>query len=146
MHPSARPPVFTAGVSLLSLAAGTCLYLLLLGSTSAQAVQHHHGAAASAQTTGTAECSCNRSCGDATCSQCCPGTKAFVVHSDKGSNVIVKVDDTTKFSPKGKSWDDVKADTKVTVTYHKVESEKVAASVHFHTAKKAAKPAAKTGS
>ena len=67
--------------------------------------------------------------------------KSFVVHPAKGADVTVKVNDKTKYSPKGKDWDEVKADAKVTVTYHNDGTDNWALTVHFAAAK-AAKPAA----
>lgn len=68
--------------------------------------------------------------------------KSFVVHPAKGADVTVKVNDKTKYMPKGKTWDDVKADAKVTVSYHNDGTDNWALSVHFWPEKAA--PAAKT--
>ena len=73
--------------------------------------------------------------------------KSFVVHPAKGEDVTVKVNDKTKYSPKGKTWDDVKADAKVTVSYHNDGTDNWALKVTFaaEPKAKAAKPAAATG-
>jgi hypothetical protein len=73
--------------------------------------------------------------------------KSFVVHPAKGADVTVKVNDKTKYSPKGKTWDDVTADAKVTVSYHNDGTDNWALTVKFWPAAKAkaAKPAATTG-
>jgi hypothetical protein len=73
--------------------------------------------------------------------------KSFVVHPAKGADVTVKVNDKTKYSPKAKTWDDVKADAKVTVSYHNDGTDNWALTVKFwpEAKAKAAKPAAATG-
>ncbi len=74
--------------------------------------------------------------------------KSFVVHPAKGDDVTLKVNDKTTYS-KGKSWDDVKADAKVSGTCHKDGADNWAVSVHFPAMAKAkaekAPAAAKTG-
>jgi hypothetical protein len=70
--------------------------------------------------------------------------KSFVVHPAKGDDVTVKVNDKTKYIPKGKcSWDDIKVDLKVTVTYKNDGTDNWAVTVRCWPPKKAA-PAAKT--
>lgn len=64
--------------------------------------------------------------------------KSFVVHPAKGADVTLKVNDKTKY-PKGKSWDDVKANAKVSATFRNDGTDNWALTVHF-TAEKA-KPA-----
>jgi hypothetical protein len=72
--------------------------------------------------------------------------KSFVVHPAKGDDVTLKVNDKTKYSPKGKTWDDVKADAKVSGTCKKDGADTWAVSVKFWPAPKAkAEPAAKSG-
>lgn len=72
--------------------------------------------------------------------------KSFVVHPAKGDDVTLKVNDKTKYSPKGKTWDDVKADAKVSGTCKKDGADTWAVTVHFAAEKKAkAEPAAKSG-
>ncbi|HVR10054.1 MAG TPA: hypothetical protein VMW75_18560 [Thermoanaerobaculia bacterium] len=72
--------------------------------------------------------------------------KSFVVHPAKGDDVTLKVNDKTKYSPKGKTWDDVKADAKVSGTCHKDGADNWAVTVKFWPEAKAkAAPAAKTG-
>jgi hypothetical protein len=72
--------------------------------------------------------------------------KSFVVHPAKGDDVTLKVNDKAKYSPKGKTWDDVKADAKVSGTCKKDGADTWALSVKFWPAPKAkAEPAAKTG-
>ena len=73
-----------------------------------------------------------------------PTAKSFAVHPAKGADVTVKVNDKTKYMPKGKTWDDVKADAKVTVAYHNDGTDNWALSVHFWPEKAAAPAAAKT--
>ena len=70
--------------------------------------------------------------------------KSFVVHPAKGEDVTVKVNDKTKYIPKSKTWDDVKADAKVTVSYHNDGTDNWALTVKFaaEPKAKAAKPAA----
>ena len=70
--------------------------------------------------------------------------KSFVVHPAKGDDVTLKVNDKTKYSPKGKGWDDVKADAKVSGACKKDGADTWATSVKFAAEKKAkaAKPAA----
>jgi hypothetical protein len=63
--------------------------------------------------------------------------KGFVVHPAKGEDVTLKVNDKTRY-PKGKTWDDVKADAKVTVSYHSDGTDNWALTVKF-----AAEPKAK---
>jgi hypothetical protein len=43
--------------------------------------------------------------------------KSFVVHPAKGADVTLKVNDKTKYGPKGKGWDDVKVDARISGTY-----------------------------
>jgi len=74
--------------------------------------------------------------------------KSFVVHPAKGEDVTLKVNDQTKYSPKGKSWDDVRADAKVSCTCHKDGADTWAIRVHFAAEKAKAERApatAKTG-
>jgi len=72
--------------------------------------------------------------------------KSFVVHPAKGDDVTLKVNDKAKYSPKGKTWDDVKADAKVSGTCKKDGADTWATSVKFWPAPKAkAEPAAKSG-
>jgi hypothetical protein len=69
--------------------------------------------------------------------------KSFVVHPKKGEDVTLKVNDKTKYSPKGKGWDDVKADASVHGACKKDGADTWATSVTFAAEKKmkAAKPA-----
>jgi hypothetical protein len=75
--------------------------------------------------------------------------KSFVVHPAKGDDWTLKVNDKTKYSPKGKGWDDVKADAKVSGTCHKDGADNWAVTVKFAAEKKAkaekAPAAPKTG-
>jgi hypothetical protein len=76
--------------------------------------------------------------------------KSFVVHPKKGEDVTLKVNDKTKYSPKGKGWDDVTAGAKVSGGYKNDGTDNWATTVHFAAAKAskasaAAKPAPKTG-
>ena len=75
--------------------------------------------------------------------------KSFVVHPAKGDDVTLKVNDKTKYSPKGKGWDDVKADAKVSGSCHKDGADNWAVTVKFWPAPKAmaekAPAAPKTG-
>jgi hypothetical protein len=43
--------------------------------------------------------------------------KSFAVHPSKGEDVTLKVNDKTKYTPKGKGWDDIAVGCKVTCTY-----------------------------
>jgi hypothetical protein len=71
--------------------------------------------------------------------------KSFVVHPAKGDDVTLKVNDKTKYG-KSKTWDDVKADAKVSGTCKKDGADTWAVSVKFWPAPKAkAEPAAKSG-
>jgi hypothetical protein len=71
--------------------------------------------------------------------------KSFVVHPAKGDDVTLKVNDKTKYG-KGKTWDDVKADAKVSGTCTKDGADTWAVSVKFWPAPKAKADAApKTG-
>jgi hypothetical protein len=70
--------------------------------------------------------------------------KSFVVHPAKGADITLKVNDKTKYSPKGKGWDDVKADAKVSGSYHNDGTDNWALTVKFWP-EKAAKPAKTTG-
>jgi hypothetical protein len=75
-----------------------------------------------------------------------PTAKSFVVHPAKGDDMTLKVNDKTKYSPKGKTWDDVKADATVSGTCKKDGADNWAVSVKFAAAKKMkAEPAAKSG-
>jgi hypothetical protein len=69
--------------------------------------------------------------------------KSFVVHPAKGADITLKVNDKTKYSPKGKGWDDVKAGAAVSGGYKNDGTDNWATSVKF-AAEKAAAPA-KTG-
>jgi len=69
--------------------------------------------------------------------------KSFVVHPAKGADVTLKVNDKTTYSPKGKTWDDVKAGAAVSGGYKNDGTDNWATSVKF-AAEKAAAPA-KTG-
>jgi hypothetical protein len=69
--------------------------------------------------------------------------KSFVVHPAKGADVTLKVNDKTKYYPKTKGWDDVKADAKVHGKYHNDGTDNWAVTVDF-PAEKAMKPAPKT--
>jgi hypothetical protein len=69
--------------------------------------------------------------------------KSFVVHPAKGADITLKVNDKTKYSPKGKGWDDVKADAKVSGSYHNDGTDNWALTVKFWPEKK---PAKTTGS
>lgn len=68
--------------------------------------------------------------------------KSFVVHPAKGADVTLKVNDKTKYSPKGKGWDDIKADEHVSATYKNDGTDNWAVTVHIGGGKKAAAPAA----
>jgi hypothetical protein len=68
--------------------------------------------------------------------------KSFVVHPAKGADITLKVNDKTKYTPKGKTWDDVKVDAKVSGTYHNDGTDNWALTVHIAGPKAAA--AAKT--
>jgi hypothetical protein len=71
--------------------------------------------------------------------------KSFVVHPAKGADVTVKVNDKTKYVPAGKcSWDDIKVDAKVTVSYKNDGTDNWAITVHCWPEKKGA-AAPKTG-
>jgi hypothetical protein len=63
--------------------------------------------------------------------------KSFVVHPKTGADVTVKVNDKTKYTPKGKTWDDVKADANVTVWYKNDGTDNWATTVHFWVPKAA---------
>jgi hypothetical protein len=109
------------------------------------------------------DCDCNRDCQGRPCTECCPhakphsarGTvasvdataKSFAVHPAKGEDVTVKVNDKTKYLPKGKTYDDVKADARVTVSYHNDGTDNWALTVKFaaEPKAKAEKPAKVTG-
>jgi hypothetical protein len=71
--------------------------------------------------------------------------KSFVVHPKKGEDVTVKVNDKTKYTPKGKAWDDVKAGENVTVGYKNDGTDNWATTVHFAKAPKTTGTAATTG-
>jgi hypothetical protein len=70
--------------------------------------------------------------------------KSFVVHPAKGADMTIKVNDKTMYHPKGKTWDDVKADAKVHGKYKNDGTDNWAVTVDFPVAKAAAAPA-KTG-
>jgi hypothetical protein len=57
--------------------------------------------------------------------------KSFVIHTAKGADVTVKVNDKTKYGPKGRGWDDVKAGAKVAVIYHSAGTDNRATTVHI---------------
>jgi len=71
--------------------------------------------------------------------------KSFVVHPAKGDDVTLKVNDKTTYSPKSKTWDDVKADAKVSGSCKKDGADTWAVSVKFAAEKKAKAAAAKSG-
>jgi hypothetical protein len=58
-----------------------------------------------------------------------PRAKSFVVHSDSGADITLRVDDRTQFSPEGNRWDDIKEGASVTGTYHTDGTGHVAGSV-----------------
>ena len=58
--------------------------------------------------------------------------KSFVVHPAKGADVTVKVNDRTKYKPKGKRWDDIKQDAKVSVTYKNDGTDNWAIAICFY--------------
>ena len=62
--------------------------------------------------------------------------KSFVVHPAKGEDMTLKVNDKTKYTPKTKGWDDVKADAKVSGACHKDGADNWAVSVKFAAEKK----------
>jgi hypothetical protein len=64
--------------------------------------------------------------------------KSFVVHPAKGADVTLKVNDKTKYTPKGKGWDDVKQDEHVSATYKNDGTDNWAVTVHVGGGKKAA--------
>jgi hypothetical protein len=64
--------------------------------------------------------------------------KSFVVHPAKGADVTLKVNDKTKYTPKGKGWDDIKADEHVSATYKNDGTDNWAVTVHVGGGKKAA--------
>ena len=66
--------------------------------------------------------------------------KSFVVHPAKGADLTLKVNDKTKYSPKGKGWDDVKADAKVSGSYHNDGTDNWAVTVKFAPEPKAKAP------
>jgi hypothetical protein len=45
-------------------------------------------------------------------------SSSFVVHPAKGADMTLKVNDKTKYSPKGKAWADVTVGAKVSGGYH----------------------------
>jgi hypothetical protein len=77
-----------------------------------------------------------------------PAAKSFGVSSSKNSQDIVtyKVNDHTKYSPKGKTFDDLKVGDRVSGTFKADGGDNWALSVHIYAAKaEKAAPAAKTG-
>jgi hypothetical protein len=129
-----------------AVATGSLAPLFAQAGTSALAAtrsHHHHRTAGTARRlTGTAGCDCNRACGTSPCTECCPGSKTFVVHYAQ-VDVTVKVNDKTKYIPKGKSFDDIKAGARVAVTYRNDGTDNWALTVHFLHQK--AEAPAKTG-
>jgi hypothetical protein len=71
-------------------------------------------------------------------------SSSFVVHPAKGADVTLKVNDKTKYSPKGKAWADVTVGAKVSGTYHNDGTDNWAVTVHVAAGDAAAAP--KTGS
>jgi hypothetical protein len=71
--------------------------------------------------------------------------KSFVVHPAKGDDMTLKVNDKTKYAPKGKTWADVAQGAMVSASYHNDGTDNWALVVTFKAATAAAAPAAKTG-
>ena len=72
--------------------------------------------------------------------------KSFVVHPAKGDDVTLKVNDKTRYTPKGKcSWDDVKADAKVSGTFKKDGADTWAVTIKCWPEKASKTTGAKTG-
>src|ERR1700688_789206 len=69
-------------------------------------------------------------------------SKSFVVHSASatGADVTLKVNDKSRYHPKGKNWDDVKAAAKVSGTYHNDGTDNWALTVKLWPDKAAAAP------
>jgi hypothetical protein len=59
---------------------------------------------------------------------------SFVVHPKKGADVTFKVNDKTKYLPKGKSYADVTSGAEVTVTYHNDGADNWALAIRVATA------------
>jgi hypothetical protein len=74
-----------------------------------------------------------------------PTAKSFVVHPSKGDDVTLKVNDKTKYSPKGKGWDDVKANAKISGTCKEDGADNWAVTVRFWPEKASKAAGAKTG-
>jgi len=124
--------------ALRSRALITGMFLLLAAVASAA------GQAASTGTTGSTSVSGDKASGKHGGGPRCPGgsiagrvasvdptAKIFVVHPAEGSDVTVKVNDKTRYDPKGKGWNDVQVDARVTVRCHRSEPEDLAVTVHF---------------
>jgi hypothetical protein len=58
-------------------------------------------------------------------------SESFVVHPAKGEDVTLKVNDKTKYSPKGKGWDDIKVHAKVSGSYRNDGSDHWALTVRL---------------
>ena len=68
---------------------------------------------------------------------------SFVVHPAKGADMTFKVNDKTKYLPKGKAWADVTVGAKVSGTYHNDGTDNWALLVHIWPADAAAKTGTK---
>lgn len=71
--------------------------------------------------------------------------KSFTVYLAKGRDLVLKVNDKTKYSPKGRGWDDITADVRVTGTYRTDGTDNWAITIHLSTPRASA-GTAKTGS
>jgi len=69
--------------------------------------------------------------------------KSFVVHPAKGDDVTLKVNDKTKYTPKGQTWDDIKVDCKVVCSYKNDGTDNWAISCSIKCKPAAAAPAPK---
>jgi hypothetical protein len=58
-------------------------------------------------------------------------SSSFVVHPMKGADMTFKVNDKTKYLPKGKAWADVTVGAKVSGTYHNDGTDNWALVVHI---------------
>ncbi len=72
-------------------------------------------------------------------------SSSFTVHPAKGADMTFKVNDKTKYLPKGKAWADVTVGAKVSGTYHNDGTDNWALVVHIWPSDTGAAAPAKTG-
>jgi hypothetical protein len=71
-------------------------------------------------------------------------SSSVVVHPAKGADVVLKVNEKTRYVPKGRTWQDVTLGARVSVTYRRDGTDNWALTIHVWPADTGGSPA-KTG-